>query len=62
MRFTIQRGPRRRFRFEPRQSGPSWWRVEDEWTGFRWRPVSRKVVKYVDLRITSGDQRTSHER
>ncbi|TKX74465.1 hypothetical protein EXE46_08840 [Halorubrum sp. GN11_10-6_MGM] len=62
VRFTIQRGPRRRFRFEPRQSGPGWWRFEDEWTGCRWRPVGREVVDHVDLRVTLADQGGPHER
>lgn len=62
VRFTIQRGPRRRFRFEPRQSGPGWWRFEDEWTGCRWRPVGREVVDHVDLRLTPGDQGETRER
>ncbi|OYR79370.1 hypothetical protein Z052_05840 [Halorubrum sp. C191] len=62
VRFTIQRGPRRRFRFEPRQSGPGWWRFENEWVGCRWRPVGREVVDHVDLRVTLADQRGPHER
>ncbi|PAU77775.1 hypothetical protein CK500_16440 [Halorubrum salipaludis] len=62
VRFTIQRGPRRRFRFEPRERGPGWWRFEDEWTGCRWRPVGREVVEYVDLRVTPAGQGECRER
>ena len=62
VRFTIQRGPRRRFRFEPRQSGPGWWRFEDEWTGCRWRPVGREVVNHVDIRLTPHGQGETRER
>lgn len=29
----------RRIRFIERDDGPGWWKLEEEWTGHRWRPV-----------------------
>ena len=52
VRFTVQRGPRRRYRFQPRATGPGWWRIEDEWTGCQWRPVGREVLDEVEIRVT----------
>jgi hypothetical protein len=51
VRFTVQCGPRRRYRFELRDAGPGWWRFEDEWTGCQWRPVGREAVDTVALRV-----------
>ncbi|WP_197052484.1 hypothetical protein [Halobellus rufus] len=53
LRFTVQRESRRRYRFEPRHTGPGWWRFEDEWTGCQWRPVGREVLAEVELQITA---------
>jgi hypothetical protein len=48
--YTPARAGRRRTRFEPRSDGPGWWRIEDEWTGCKWRPVGREPVNDVSLR------------
>jgi hypothetical protein len=42
--YTPACAPRRRLRFEPRSDGAGWWRIEEEWTGCRWRPVGREPV------------------
>ncbi len=55
LRFTVQRGPRRRYRFEPRHTGPGWWRFEDEWTGCQWRPVGREVLNDIELRMVGSE-------
>jgi len=39
----------RRIRFVDRDDGPGWWRLEEEWTGHRWRPVGRAPVTDVDI-------------
>ena len=52
IRFTLQNGTRRRYRFEPRVAGPDWWRFEDEWTGCTWRPIGREPVRDIDVLVT----------
>jgi len=39
----------RRIRFVNRDDGPGWWKLEEEWTGHRWRPVGRAPVTDVDI-------------
>ncbi|PSQ06644.1 hypothetical protein BRC92_00295 [Halobacteriales archaeon QS_4_69_31] len=41
--YEPARGPPRRVRFEPRSDG-TYERVEDVWTGCRWRPTGREPV------------------
>ena len=50
--YTPARASRRRTRFERRSNGPGWWRIEDEWTGCRWRPIGREPVD--DVRLHDG--------
>lgn len=53
--FTPESGPRRRIRFEPRGDapagphGPAFWRIEEEFTGCRWRTLGRESVKAIAL-------------
>jgi hypothetical protein len=49
IQYTVERGTRRRMRFEWRTDGPGWWRIDEEWTGCHWRPVGREVVMEVTL-------------
>lgn len=49
IRYRPNRGPWRRLRFERRTSGPGWWRLDDEWSGCRWRPVEREVVENITI-------------
>lgn len=51
IQYTVERGTRRRVRFEWRTDGPGWWRIDEEWTGCQWRPVGREVV--VDLHLAT---------
>jgi hypothetical protein len=44
--FVPTGSPRRRIRFVERDDGPGWWRIGDEWTGCRWRPVRCELGGY----------------
>lgn len=50
----------KRTRFEPRQHGPGWWRVREEWTGYTWRPIGRKSVTDVVVRRTVSNSDADH--
>ncbi|WP_199237903.1 hypothetical protein [Halorubrum sp. GN12_10-3_MGM] len=52
--FVPARSSRRRIRFVERDDGPGWWRIDDEWTGCRWRPVGREPVTDVERMGGSG--------
>jgi len=45
---------RRRYRFEPRQEHPGWWRSLDEWTGMSWECRDRECVRSVSLTVDGG--------
>jgi hypothetical protein len=55
VQWTPQQASRRRYRFVPRVDGDSWWQIEDEWTGCRWRHVGQTVV--TDVSVTAGTER-----
>jgi hypothetical protein len=41
--FTDEAGTRRRVRYMPRTD--DWWRIDEEWTGCRWRFVGRELIE-----------------
>ena len=45
---------RRRYRFEPRQESPGWWRYDEEWTGMGWELHARECVRSVSLTVDGG--------
>jgi len=45
---------RRRYRFEPRQENPGWWRYDEEWTGTSWELHDRECVCSVSLTVDGG--------
>ncbi len=53
IQYTVERGTRRRLRFEWRTDGVGWWQIEEEWTGCHWRPVGQEVVMEVAVETTS---------
>lgn len=62
IRFTVSTGARHRYRFEPRQITPGWWRFEDKWTGASWRPIGRESIQKVALCVTGASREDSDER
>ena len=44
--------PRRRQRYDPRDSADGWWLIEEEWNGCKWRIVGREPVD--DVSVTMG--------
>jgi len=58
--YTPDGTTRKRTRFEPRQYGPGWWRVSEEWTGCTWRPIGREPVTDVVVRRTVSNSDADH--
>ena len=47
--FVPAESTRHRIQFVERDDGPDWWRIDEIWTGHRWRPVGREPVSDVDI-------------
>jgi hypothetical protein len=45
--YTPVRGSRQRVRYEPRADDTGHWRIEEAWTGCRWRTRGREPVQDV---------------
>jgi hypothetical protein len=47
--FAPAKSVRQRLRFVDRDDGPGWWRLDEKWTGCRWRTVGREPVTEVEV-------------